>query len=83
MTLAGKVALVIGGTEGVGLGIVEPLAGGGASFLATGRRQSAGEDAVARDPSRIMIHQTDAREIEQVREPSTKRWRAKVGSTSW
>lgn len=67
MSLEGRRALVLGGTDGVGLGIVEALAGAGASVVATGRRADAGAAAVARDPERISFRQMDVADLGEVR----------------
>lgn len=47
LSLEGKVAIVTGGTSGIGLAIVAELAGRGARVLSVGRNRAAGEQAVA------------------------------------
>ena len=44
--LDGKIALVTGGTSGIGLGTAQELVKEGAYVFITGRRQSALDDAV-------------------------------------
>src|SRR5215210_3739474 len=51
-----KVAVVTGGTSGIGLATVQRLHGGGASVVFCGRRASAGDDVVAAlDASRAVF----------------------------
>src|SRR5438045_3502444 len=47
MRLAGKRALVIGGTAGIGRGIVEALVAEGARIVFTGRRAALGQELAA------------------------------------
>ena len=46
-TLNGKIALVTGGTSGIGLASAQQLAAQGARVFITGRRQDALDEAVA------------------------------------
>ncbi|MBW8743558.1 MAG: SDR family oxidoreductase [Sphingomonas sp.] len=50
LSLEGKVAIVTGGTSGIGLAIVAGLAGRGAQVLSVGRNRAAGEQTAARSP---------------------------------
>src|SRR5690348_14968112 len=50
MRLADKRALVIGGTAGIGQGIVEAFVAEGARVVFTGRRQKRGFEIVAQSP---------------------------------
>src|SRR5687768_6388306 len=62
MRLEGKVALVTGGTRGIGRGIVEMLAAQGASVAFTGRSEDKGrevEAAVAEAGGRAMYLRAD------------------------
>ena len=60
--LEGRIAVVTGGTAGVGRGIASELAHGGARVFVTGRSVQDG----ARDDSRITEMRCDHREDEQV-----------------
>ena len=44
-SLAGKLAVVTGGSAGIGLGIAEVLAGAGAKVAITGRNRATAEEA--------------------------------------
>lgn len=65
--LAGRVAVVTGGGQGVGLGIAQALASAGAKVLISGRSPGKLEQAasdIARacgDPDRIAVHTADVR----------------------
>src|SRR5690349_7707662 len=61
-TLEGRIAVVTGGTAGVGRGIASELAHGGARVFVTGRSVQDGEP----DDSRITEIRCDHREDEQV-----------------
>ncbi|MGH7395096.1 MAG: SDR family NAD(P)-dependent oxidoreductase, partial [Candidatus Methylomirabilales bacterium] len=46
-SLEGQVALVTGGSQGIGLGIAEALGGAGARLLLVNRRKAKGEEAAS------------------------------------
>jgi len=48
LSLAGKVGLVVGGTSGIGRGLAEWLARGGASVVVAGRSPERGEEVVSK-----------------------------------
>lgn len=68
--LQGKVAIVTGGGQGVGLGIAAALSKAGASVLITGRDEAKLEraaEALRKDGARIAICPADSREREDAR----------------
>ena len=60
MSLAGKVALVVGGTSGIGRGFAEWLAQNGASVCISGRNRERGDEVVASMKSRCPSDAADA-----------------------
>jgi NAD(P)-dependent dehydrogenase (short-subunit alcohol dehydrogenase family) len=64
--LAGKVALVTGGSAGIGLGIAKRLAEEGAQVFITGRRQSQLEEAVAAIGGNAAAIQGDASKLADI-----------------
>lgn len=68
--LAGKVALVVGATSGIGAGIARRFASEGAMVVVSGRRTEKGEAVVKSISDRggdAVFHQTDVRDPEQCR----------------
>ena len=57
--LEGKVALVTGGTSGIGAGTVDRLARDGATVVFTGRNEEAGSAVAARSGATFVRHQVD------------------------
>jgi NAD(P)-dependent dehydrogenase (short-subunit alcohol dehydrogenase family) len=58
-SLQGKVAVVTGGSEGIGLAVAKRLAAGGAAVFITGRRQAMLDKAVAEMGGDVVAVQAD------------------------
>jgi NAD(P)-dependent dehydrogenase (short-subunit alcohol dehydrogenase family) len=67
MRLAGKRALVIGGTAGIGRGIVEAFLNEGAQVVFTGRREALGQEMVAASGGAAMFRPLDVTDPEALR----------------
>ena len=80
--LAGKVAIVTGGTSGMGEATVERYVAEGARVMIAGRREDAGNAIVARLGADAAFTRTDVTreaEVERLVAATVERW---VGSTS-
>src|SRR5256885_3404208 len=67
--LSGRVAVVVGGTSGIGLALALGLAGAGADVVATGRRGSAVDEAAAAIEARgrrTLRHPSDVGSLESL-----------------
>src|SRR5215210_7221962 len=75
MRLADKTALVLGGTAGIGLGIIEAFVAEGASVIFTGRREALGHEIADRlhgtTPNLVSFHQLDVNNLDDLRQTIT------------
>ncbi|WP_020668873.1 SDR family NAD(P)-dependent oxidoreductase [Amycolatopsis nigrescens] len=65
-SLSGKVALVTGGTRGIGLATVRALAGAGATVVLTGRDEAAAKEAAASVSNQVSGQQLDVTDAKAV-----------------
>jgi NAD(P)-dependent dehydrogenase (short-subunit alcohol dehydrogenase family) len=72
MRLADKTALVLGGTAGIGLGIVEAFVAEGASVIFTGRRDALGQEIANRlaatTQNHVSFRQLDVNDLEHLQQ---------------